>query len=156
IRMKIGVMFGNPETTTGGNALKFYASVRLDIRRIGAIKRGDEVVGSETRVKVVKNKVAPPFKLANFEILYGEGVSLEGELIELGVKLGIIDKSGAWYSYQGDRIGQGKENVRIFLKENRAIAGDIEARIREQVFPKPELITPDTDEEEEAEVLRIV
>ena len=156
IRMKIGVMFGSPETTTGGNALKFYASVRLDIRRTGAIKRGDEVVGSETKVKVVKNKVAPPFKQASFEILYGEGVSLEGELIELGVNLGIVDKSGAWYSYQGDRIGQGKENVRIFLKENTAIAADIEARIREQVFPKQESKTADADEEKEAEVLRIV
>jgi recombination protein RecA len=156
IRMKIGVMFGSPETTTGGNALKFYASVRLDIRRIGAIKRGDEVVGNETKVKVVKNKVAPPFKLAHFEILYGEGVSLEGELIELGVKLGIVDKSGAWYSYQGDRIGQGKENVRNFLKENRAIAEDIESRIREEVFPKPESTTPDADAENDAEVLRVV
>ena len=138
IRMKIGVMFGNPETTTGGNALKFYASVRLDIRRTGAIKKGDEVVGNETKVKVVKNKVAPPFKLANFEILYGEGISREGELIELGVKNGIIDKSGAWYSYGGDRIGQGKENVRRFLKENPEVAAEIESRIRDLVFPKPE------------------
>ncbi len=138
IRMKIGVMFGNPETTTGGNALKFYASVRLDIRRTGAIKKGDEVVGNETKVKVVKNKVAPPFKLANFEILYGEGISREGELIELGVKNGIIDKSGAWYSYGSDRIGQGKENVRKFLKENPDVAEEIEARIRDIVFPKPE------------------
>ena len=138
IRMKIGVMFGNPETTTGGNALKFYSSVRLDIRRIGSIKRGDEIVGNETKVKVVKNKVAPPFKLANFEILYGEGVSHEGELIELGVKNGVIDKSGAWYSYQGDRIGQGKENVRKFLKENGDVAQEIEDKIREIVFPKPE------------------
>jgi len=138
IRMKIGVMFGSPETTTGGNALKFYASVRLDIRRIGAIKKGDEVVGNETKVKVVKNKVAPPFKLAKFEILYGEGVSHEGELIELGVSNGIIDKSGAWYSYNGDRIGQGRENVRKFLKENEDIARDIETRIRDLVFPKPE------------------
>jgi len=154
IRMKIGVMFGSPETTTGGNALKFYASVRLDIRRIGAIKRGDEVVGNETRVKVVKNKVAPPFKLANFEILYGEGVSHEGELIELGAKLGVVDKSGAWYSYQGDRIGQGKENVRKFLKENRDMAEDIELRIREQVFPKPE--SAGADEEKDSETLRVV
>jgi recombination protein RecA len=139
IRMKIGVMFGSPETTTGGNALKFYASVRMDIRRIGAIKKGDEVVGNETRVKVVKNKVAPPFKQANFEILYGEGISLEGEIIELGVKHNLIDKSGAWYSYNGDRIGQGKENVRRFLKENPEIALDIETRIRDIVFPKPEM-----------------
>ncbi len=114
IRMKIGVMFGNPETTTGGNALKFYASVRLDIRRIGAIKKGDEIVGNDTRVKVVKNKMAPPFKQAEFEILYGEGISREGELIDLGVKHGIVDKAGAWYSYNGDRIGQGKDNVRNF------------------------------------------
>jgi recombination protein RecA len=138
IRMKIGVMFGNPETTTGGNALKFYSSVRLDIRRIGAIKKGDEVVGNETRVKVVKNKVAPPFKQANFEILYGEGISRQGEIIDLGVKHGLIEKSGAWYSYQGDRIGQGKENVRNFLKENPDIAADIETRIRAEVFPLAE------------------
>ena len=138
IRMKIGVMFGNPETTTGGNALKFYSSMRLDIRRTGAIKKGDEVVGSETKVKVVKNKVAPPFKQANFEILYGEGISREGEIIELGVKHGIIDKAGAWYSYNGDRIGQGKENVRTFLKENADIAMAIEQQVRDLVFPKPE------------------
>ena len=137
IRMKIGVMFGNPETTTGGNALKFYASVRLDIRRTGAIKRGDEVVGNETRVKVVKNKVAPPFKQANFEILYGEGISREGEIIDLGVKHDIVDKAGAWYSYNSDRIGQGKDNVRKFLKENPEIAQDIEAKVRAIVFPKP-------------------
>lgn len=136
IRMKIGVMFGNPETTTGGNALKFYSSVRLDIRRIGAIKKGDEVVGNETRVKVVKNKVAPPFKQAEFEILYGEGISLLGEIIDLGVKLELIDKAGAWYSYKDDRIGQGKENVRNFLKENPEIAQDLEAQIREQLLPK--------------------
>ena len=136
IRMKIGVMFGNPETTTGGNALKFYSSVRLDIRRIGAIKKGEEVVGNETRVKVVKNKVAPPFKQATFEILYGEGVSLEGEIIELGVKQNIIDKAGAWYSYNGDRIGQGKENVRTFLKENPEIRAEIEGRIRAVLLPK--------------------
>ncbi len=139
IRMKIGVMFGNPETTTGGNALKFYASVRLDIRRTGAIKRGDEVVGNETRVKVVKNKVAPPFKQVNFEILYGEGISREGEIIDLGVKHEIVNKAGAWYSYNGDRIGQGKDNVRKFLRENPEIAQDIEAKIRAIVFPDPEL-----------------
>jgi recombination protein RecA len=156
IRMKIGVMFGSPETTTGGNALKFYASVRLDIRRIGAIKKGDEVVGNETKVKVVKNKVAPPFKLANFEILYGEGVSLQGELIELGVKHGIVDKSGAWYSYQGDRIGQGKENVRVFLKENPEIAEDIDARIRELVFPKTKSESDEPGNQDEAEGLRVV
>jgi recombination protein RecA len=136
IRMKIGVMFGNPETTTGGNALKFYSSVRMDIRRIGAIKKGDEVVGNETRVKVVKNKVAPPFKQCEFEILYGEGTSLEGELIDLGVKQGIVDKAGAWYSYNGERIGQGKDNVRQFLKENKAMAEDIEKRLRDELLPK--------------------
>jgi len=135
IRMKIGVMFGSPETTTGGNALKFYASVRMDIRRIGAIKKGDEVVGNETRVKVVKNKVAPPFKQVEFQILYGEGISREGEIIDLGVKHGFVEKSGAWYSYNGERIGQGKDNVRNFLKENPEIAADIEARIRAEVFP---------------------
>ncbi|MEW5757068.1 MAG: recombinase RecA [Pseudomonadota bacterium] len=135
IRMKIGVMFGNPETTTGGNALKFYSSVRLDIRRVGSIKKGDEVIGNETRVKVVKNKMAPPFKQADFEILYGEGISREGEIIELGVKLGLIDKSGAWYSYKGDRIGQGKDNVRAFLKENPEIAREIETSIRSQTLP---------------------
>ncbi|MDQ4146188.1 MAG: recombinase RecA [Pseudomonadota bacterium] len=136
IRMKIGVMFGNPETTTGGNALKFYASVRLDIRRIGAIKKGDEVIGNETRVKVVKNKLAPPFKQAEFEILYGEGISRYGELIELGVKHGIIDKAGAWYSYGKDRIGQGKDNVRDFLKEHADMATEIEAKLRAQLLPK--------------------
>jgi len=136
IRMKIGVMFGSPETTTGGNALKFYASVRLDIRRIGAIKRGDEVVGNETRVKVVKNKVAPPFKQAEFDILYGEGVSREGEIIDIGVKQGIVEKSGAWYSYGKDRIGQGKDNVRNFLKEHPEMANEIDARIRESLLPK--------------------
>ncbi len=130
IRMKIGVMFGNPETTTGGNALKFYASVRLDIRRIGSVKRGDEVIGSETRVKVVKNKLAPPFRQADFEILYGEGCSREGELIELGAAQNIIEKSGAWYSYNGERIGQGKDNTRQFLKEHPEIANEIEAKIR--------------------------
>ncbi len=136
IRMKIGVMFGNPETTTGGNALKFYSSVRLDIRRIGAIKKGDEVLGNETRVKVVKNKVAPPFKQVEFEILYGEGISREGELIDLGVKQGLIDKSGAWYSYNGERIGQGKDNVRNYLKEHPEMAAEIEQKLREQLLPK--------------------
>jgi recombination protein RecA len=136
IRMKIGVMFGNPETTTGGNALKFYASVRLDIRRTGAIKKGDEIVGNETRVKVVKNKMAPPFKQAEFEILYGEGISREGELIDLGVKHDIIDKAGAWYSYNGDRIGQGKDNVRGFLKDNPEIAGDIDRQLRDKLLEK--------------------
>jgi recombination protein RecA len=130
IRMKIGVMFGNPETTTGGNALKFYASVRLDIRRIGSIKKGEEVIGSETRVKVVKNKVAPPFKQAAFDILYGEGISREGEVVDLGSELNIIDKSGAWYSYNGDRIGQGKDNAREYLRNNPAIALEIENKIR--------------------------
>ena len=130
IRMKIGVMFGNPETTTGGNALKFYASVRLDIRRTGAIKKGEEVVGSETRVKVVKNKVAPPFKQAEFDILYGEGISREGEIIELGVLHKFIDKSGAWYSYGSERIGQGKDNVRDFLRANPAMAREIENKVR--------------------------
>ncbi|MCX7893426.1 MAG: recombinase RecA [Burkholderiales bacterium] len=133
IRMKIGVMFGNPETTTGGNALKFYASVRLDIRRIGAIKKGEEVIGNETRVKVVKNKVAPPFREAIFDILYGEGISRESELLELGVAHGIVEKSGAWYAYKKDRIGQGKDNAREFLKENPDVAAEIEARIREKV-----------------------
>lgn len=134
IRMKIGVMFGSPETTTGGNALKFYSSVRLDIRRTGAIKRGDEVVGNETRIKVVKNKVAPPFKQTEFEILYGEGISLQGELIDLGVKYGFVVKSGSWYSYGKDRIGQGKDNVRQFLKENPSIADEIHQKIRDEVF----------------------
>ncbi len=130
IRMKIGVMFGNPETTTGGNALKFYASVRLDIRRIGSLKRGEEIIGNETRVKVVKNKVAPPFRQATFDILYNEGVSLESELIELGVENNFVDKTGAWYSYKGERMGQGKDNVRQFLKDNPKIADEIEASIR--------------------------
>lgn len=136
IRMKIGVMFGSPETTTGGNALKFYCSVRMDIRRIGAIKRGDEIVGNETRVKVVKNKMAPPFKQTEFEILYGEGVSREGELIDLGVQNGMVDKAGAWYSYNGDRIGQGKENVRKHMLENPEMANDIDTRLREKLLPK--------------------
>ncbi|MEC7865058.1 MAG: recombinase RecA [Pseudomonadota bacterium] len=131
IRMKIGVMFGSPETTTGGNALKFYSSVRLDIRRIGAIKKGDEIVGNETRVKIVKNKVAPPFRIAEFDILYGEGVSKESELIDLGVKYNILDKSGAWYSYGKDRIGQGKDNSRIFLKDNPEAAMEIENKIKD-------------------------
>ncbi|MDD3267440.1 MAG: recombinase RecA [Burkholderiales bacterium] len=130
IRMKIGVMFGSPETTTGGNALKFYASMRLDIRRTGAIKKGDEILGNETKVKVVKNKVAPPFKQADFEILYGEGISRLGEIIDIGVANELIDKSGAWYSYKGQKIGQGKENVRTFLKENPQIAAEVEAKIR--------------------------
>lgn len=136
IRMKIGVMFGSPETTTGGNALKFYASVRLDIRRTGSIKKGDEVVGSETKVKVVKNKVAPPFKQAEFDILYGEGISREGEIVDLGAASGIVEKSGAWYSYEGNRIGQGKDNARNYLRENPEIARAIEARIRERLLPK--------------------
>ena len=136
MRMKIGVMFGNPETTTGGNALKFYASVRLDIRRTGSIKDGDEVIGNETRVKVVKNKVAPPFREAHFDILYGAGISREGEIIELGVEHKIVDKSGAWYSYKGDRIGQGKDNTRTWLKENPAVAKEIEARVREALGVK--------------------
>ncbi len=144
IRMKIGVMFGNPETTTGGNALKFYASVRLDIRRIGAIKKTDEIIGNETRVKVLKNKVAPPFKEVIFDILYGEGISRESEIINLGTQHDILEKSGAWYSYNGERIGQGKENVRVYLKDNPDIAEEIEAKIREKVLsettrsPKPE------------------
>jgi recombination protein RecA len=131
IRMKIGVMFGNPETTTGGNALKFYASVRLDIRRVGSIKKGDEVIGSETKVKVVKNKVAPPFRQAAFDILYGEGISREGEIVDLGSELSIVEKSGAWYSYNGERIGQGKDNAREFLRTRPEIALEIENRIRE-------------------------
>src|SRR6187401_2155843 len=133
IRMKIGVMFGNPETTTGGNALKFYASVRLDIRRIGSIKKGDEVIGNETRVKVVKNKVAPPFRTADFDILYNEGISREGEIIELGVLHRIVEKSGAWYAYNGEKIGQGKDNAREFLRENPETAQEIERKIREAV-----------------------
>ena len=138
IRMKIGVMFGNPETTTGGNALKFYSSVRLDIRRIGAVKKGEEIIGNETRVKVVKNKVAPPFKRAEFDILYNEGISRESELIELGVREGFIEKSGAWYSYNKEQIGQGRENVRSFLKENPEIATQIDTRLRERLLPGEE------------------
>ncbi|EAS46721.1 recombinase A [marine gamma proteobacterium HTCC2207] len=137
IRMKIGVMFGNPETTTGGNALKFYSSVRLDIRRIGAVKDGDEIVGNETRVKVVKNKVAPPFKQTEFQILYGRGINRNGELVDLGVKNGLIDKSGAWYAYKGSKIGQGKANVGIYLTENPEIAAEIEAMIREKEMGGP-------------------
>jgi recombination protein RecA len=149
IRMKIGVMFGSPETTTGGNALKFYSSVRLDIRRIGAIKKGDEVIGNQTRVKVVKNKVSPPFKQAEFEILYGEGISREGEIIEHGVNQGIIDKSGSWYSYGDDRIGQGKENVRAYLKENPDTAATIEAQIRATLMPEKTVAeAPEADEDE--------
>jgi recombination protein RecA len=135
IRMKIGVMFGNPETTTGGNALKFYASVRLDIRRIGAIKNGEEVVGNQTRVKVVKNKVAPPFREAEFEIMYGQGISRMGEVIDIGVLQGLVEKSGSWYSYNGERIGQGKENARTFLEQHPDIARDIESKIREKLLP---------------------
>ena len=135
IRMKIGVMFGSPETTTGGNALKFYCSVRLDIRRIGAIKKADEVLGSQTRVKVVKNKLAPPFRMAEFEILYGTGISREGELIDLGVKENIVEKSGSWYSYRGDRLGQGKENVREFLQANADLASGIESELRARLLP---------------------
>ena len=148
IRMKIGVMFGNPETTTGGNALKFYASVRMDIRRIGAIKKGDEIIGNETRVKVVKNKMAPPFKQAEFQILYGEGISREGEIIDMGVKQGFVDKAGAWYSYNGERIGQGKENVREFLKQNPDTAAEIEGRIRAELLGTS---GPVIEEQEEAE-----
>jgi len=136
LRMKIGVMFGNPETTTGGNALKFYASVRLDIRRIGAIKKGDEILGNETRGKVVKNKVAPPFKQTEFDILYGEGISYEGELITLGVKEGFVDKAGAWYAYNGEKIGQGKDKSRNYLKEHPEIAAEIDAKIREKLLPE--------------------
>ena len=149
IRMKIGVMFGNPETTTGGNALKFYASVRLDIRRTGSLKRGDEIIGNETRVKVVKNKVAPPFKQASFDILYDVGISRESEIIELGVSQGFMEKTGAWYSYKGDRLGQGKDNVRIYLKEHPEIARELEARIRESALPQ--VAGMDADNELEAE-----
>lgn len=146
IRMKIGVMFGNPETTTGGNALKFYSSVRLDIRRIGAIKKGEEVVGNETRVKVVKNKVAPPFKKAEFEILYGQGISFLGELVDLGVKYGFVQKAGSWYSYNNDKIGQGKDNVREFLRENPKIAEEIEANIRAEAFDVKEESKPKSED----------
>jgi recombination protein RecA len=149
IRMKIGVMFGNPETTTGGNALKFYASVRLDIRRIGAIKKGDEIIGNETRVKVVKNKMAPPFKKVEFQILYGEGISREAELIDLGVQHRFVEKSGAWYSYNGERIGQGKENVREFLKQNPDIAAEIDAKLRAEMLGTK--VAANEQEAEEAE-----
>jgi len=137
IRMKIGVMFGSPETTTGGNALKFYSSVRLDIRRIGSIKEGDEVVGNETRVKVVKNKVAPPFRQTEFQIMYGKGIHRLGEVIDLGVKLNLIDKSGAWYAYKGDKIGQGKKNASIYLEENIALAEELEESIRSELLSDP-------------------
>jgi recombination protein RecA len=152
IRMKIGVMFGNPETTTGGNALKFYASVRLDIRRIGNVKNGDEIVGSETRVKVVKNKVAPPFKQAEFDILYNEGISREGEIIELGVLHNLVDKAGAWFSYKNQRIGQGKDNARHFLKEHPEIAQDIEGQLRAKLLtghPKVKATQEEPETEEE-------
>lgn len=148
IRMKIGVMFGSPETTTGGNALKFYASVRLDIRRIGALKKGDEIYGNDTRVKVVKNKVSPPFKQVTFDIIYGAGISREGEIIDLGVQEGIVKKAGSWYSYNDDRIGQGKDNVRAYLKETPEIAQEIEAQIREKLLPEHIV---NQEEEEEAE-----
>ncbi len=153
IRMKIGVMFGSPETTTGGNALKFYSSVRLDIRRTGSLKRGDEVIGNETRVKVVKNKVAPPFKQANFDILYNEGISLESELIELGVLHGLIEKTGAWYSYKGERLGQGKENVRVLLRDNPEMAAEIDAGVRAIALPSVgEEQIEDEQDEQAAEV----
>lgn len=150
IRMKIGVMFGSPETTTGGNALKFYASVRLDIRRIGSIKKGDEIIGNETRVKVVKNKVSPPFKQAEFDIMYGAGISRQGEIIDLGVQAGIVDKAGAWYSYNGNKIGQGKDNVREYLKENPDLAFEIENRIRENlgIISQAQSVAPTDDEAE--------
>ena len=144
IRMKIGVMFGNPETTTGGNALKFYSTVRLDIRRIGAIKRGDEIIGNQTRVKVVKNKVSPPFKTAEFEIIYGHGISREGEIIDLGAKHNIVEKSGSWYSYAGDRIGQGKENVREFLIANPDTAAEIDQKLRDLLLPQEVQAEPET------------
>jgi len=154
IRMKIGVMFGSPETTTGGNALKFYASCRLDIRRIGAIKNGDEVVGNQTRVKVVKNKVAPPFRQVEFDIMYGQGISKTGELIDLGVKAGVVDKSGAWYSYEGNRIGQGRENSKTFLAENPELAEQIERDVRESaglIVDDIMGVSPDTDDDDGAE-----
>ncbi len=147
IRMKIGVMFGSPETTTGGNALKFYASVRLDIRRIGAIKKGDEIVGNSTRVKVVKNKMAPPFKQAEFEIKYGEGVSHVGELLDLGVQEGLVNKAGSWYSYKGEKIGQGKDNAGVYLKENPEMAEEIETQIREKLLPSKAIDETDTADE---------
>ena len=144
IRMKIGVMFGNPETTTGGNALKFYASVRLDIRRTGAVKQGDEIIGNETRVKVVKNKVSPPFKQAEFQILYGQGIYHMGEVVDLGVKEGFVDKAGAWYSYNGDKIGQGKANAAKYLSENLEVANEIEQKIRDKYMPKIDPESPES------------
>ncbi|MCL5261120.1 MAG: recombinase RecA [Gammaproteobacteria bacterium] len=147
IRMKIGVMFGNPETTTGGNALKFYASVRLDIRRTGSIKKGEEIIGNETKVKVVKNKVAPPFKTAEFEILYAQGISREGELIELGVLNGLIEKSGAWYTYKGEHVGQGKENAREFLREHKDIAAEIEAALRAKLIGKEAKLISESEQD---------
>ncbi len=151
IRMKIGVMFGSPETTTGGNALKFYSSVRLDIRRIGAIKKGDEIIGNQTRVKVVKNKVSPPFRMAEFEILYGEGISREGEIIDYGVEHELVEKSGSWYSYKNDRIGQGKENVRDFLRTNPEVASEIEEQIRAKLLPQKETDEDKSVKSEESE-----
>jgi recombination protein RecA len=151
IRMKIGVMFGNPETTTGGNALKFYASVRLDIRRIGSVKEGDEIIGSETRVKVVKNKVAPPFKQAEFDILYNEGISRESEILNLGVQQGLIEKAGAWFSYNGQRIGQGKENARQFLKEHPAMAQEIEIKIRDLMINLHAAVIQNSSQEQNEE-----
>jgi len=150
IRMKIGVMFGSPETTTGGNALKFYASVRLDIRRIGAIKKGDEILGNETRVKVVKNKLAPPFKKAEFEILYGEGISRLGELIDMGVEYGMVNKAGSWYSYNEERIGQGKENARAYLLENPEMANEIDQRLRAQLLPSADDLNQDVEADDTA------
>ena len=144
--MKIGVMFGSPETTTGGNALKFYASVRLDIRRTGQIKKGDDILGNETKVKVIKNKVAPPFRQAEFDILYGEGISREGELVDLGVKYDIVEKSGAWYAYNGAKIGQGKDNVRVWLKENPEMADEIDRKIREAAGTTVEITEGKLDE----------
>jgi len=153
IRMKIGVMFGSPETTTGGNALKFYASVRLDIRRIGSIKKGEEVIGNETKVKVVKNKVSPPFKTAEFDILYGEGISREGEIIDMGVEAKVLEKSGAWYAYEGEKIGQGKDNAREFLKENPELAVEIENKVRSSLgIP----LLPGATEEEAPAKLKVV
>jgi len=152
IRMKIGVMFGSPETTTGGNALKFYASVRMDIRRIGSIKDRDEVVGNQTRVKVVKNKMAPPFRQVEFDIMYGEGVSKMGEILDLGVKAAIVEKSGAWFSFDSQRIGQGRENAKTFLREHPEIAGEIERRVREQagVVADAMMVSPDDGEDADA------
>ncbi|HLV18770.1 MAG TPA: hypothetical protein VKY70_15040, partial [Pseudomonas sp.] len=152
IRMKIGVMFGNPETTTGGNALKFYASVRLDIRRTGAVKEGDEVIGSETRVKVVKNKVAPPFRQAEFQILYGKGIYRNGEIIDLGVQLGLVEKSGAWYSYQGSKIGQGKANAAKYLEDNPEVRNALDKAIRDQLLVTPGNLKASADEENLAEM----